>query len=775
MASDTQPNLYTWKDALSGGVWARLNHVPYNGSILDSAQAQARFGTLASSPTSTSDPPSAFTNNLRVTGNSSLFPFEDEPSIAVRNQTSQFLMLVGANSLSTGQMVSYISTDQGNHWSFPTLLPLSRGNDSFASDPALGVDRAGTFYYCFLSLASSFPGAISNDDVVVATSTDGVAWTDHVAVHRKTFAPPSTILSEFYDKDYLAVGPNKLNTALDAVYVTYTDFVMFCSGLFANCSMNSTIMEVHSLDSGITWSSPVKASPTETSPENSTAPHIVTGSMPAVASTGDMYVAYFDTGTSGFLNSSASIMIAKSTTNGITFQAPIQAASLPQQLTFASQGSSCCFRWWTSMFPSMDIAPDGTIYIAFGARQSKYSADPADVYLVSSTNQGASWSSPNMINDQSSQNGHFFAWIKTSSDNVVHIIWGDQRLDPTGIGYDIFYATATNHGTAIGTNIRVTDVGSDPLETIGFIGDYFNLAVSGNQTYPVWTDGRRAVRPLGREILIGETDIYTARLGSRDTPAIALQGSAIAGYQGPVHLTGTGFPRESYFIARVGGVPVISQTHLIQFFFSTRSGNLSDMIMPVSNYLGAYDVQLADWVSGNPIANTTLYVVDTRNIQVSISGPSSASPGDTVTWTIQLISPESSSSTPRYTSTFGISQALLTLPNGSVQDLTANMKTISSGIFGVSTDLPSNAATGTYTLSVNASQTGALIQSSGIGTSTLTVSNQPQNVANLVNSEQMYTLIVGLIAAAVLVLQVIQLTRRRSGVPANPSAQPTTA
>ncbi|MBO0889092.1 hypothetical protein J2P12_08345, partial [Candidatus Bathyarchaeota archaeon] len=169
--SDIQPTVHTWKDALSGGVWARLNHVPFNGSILDSDQAQARFGIPASSPTSTPDPPSPFTNNFRVTGNSSLFPFEDEPSIAVRNQTSQFLMVVGANSLSTGQMVSYISTDQGNHWSAPTLLPLSRGNDSFASDPALGVDRAGTFYYSFLSLASSFPGAISSGDVVVATST----------------------------------------------------------------------------------------------------------------------------------------------------------------------------------------------------------------------------------------------------------------------------------------------------------------------------------------------------------------------------------------------------------------------------------------------------------------------------------------------------------------------------------------------------------------------------------------------------------------------------
>ena len=248
--------VHSWTDILSGGVWAGLNHLGDNRTILDSAQAQAMIGSIASSPASTQDPPSLFTNNFRVTGNSSLFPLEDEPSIAVRNQTSQFLMVVGANSLSTGQMVSYVSADQGTDWSAPSFLPLSRGNDTFASDPALGVDRSGTFYYSFLSLAST-SGNVS-DDLVVATSTDGVHWTNHVAVQRKTFTGTSTITSELYDKEYLAVGPNKNSPSLDTVYVTYTDFTEFCP-LLSSCKVNSTIMQVHSTNSGITWSSPAAA------------------------------------------------------------------------------------------------------------------------------------------------------------------------------------------------------------------------------------------------------------------------------------------------------------------------------------------------------------------------------------------------------------------------------------------------------------------------------------------------------------------------------------
>ena len=761
LISQTIPTVHPWTDALSGGVWAKLDHVDDNRTILDSAQAQALIGSVASSPTSAQDPPSLFTNNFRVTGNSSLFPYEDEPSIAVRNQTNQLLMVVGANSLSTGQMVSYVSIDQGSHWSAPSFLPLSKANDTFASDPALGVDRGGIFYYSFLSLASASTGM--SDDLVVATSADGVHWTNHVAVQRKTFTSPSTITSEFYDKDYLAVGPNKSNLSLDSIYVTYTDFTEFCP-LPSSCKVNSTIMQVHSTNSGITWSSPAAVSPVATSPASSMTGRVIQGSMPAVGSNGNIYVAYFDTGTNGFLNASANVMVTRSIDSGASFSPPIVAAPIPQQLTFASQGSSCCFRWWSSMFPSMDVAPDGTVYIAYGARQAKYSTDPADLYLVASVDGGTTWSQPTMINDNSSQNGHFFAWLKASSDNVVHVIWGDQRLDPVGLGYDIFYATATNHGTTISPNIRVTDVGTDPLFTIGFIGDYFNLAVSGNQTYPVWTDGRRALRPLGREILRGETDIFTARLGQRDTPSLSIQNSGNAGYQVPVTIAATGLPREAFFVARTDGIPVISQTRLVSFFFSTRSGNLTDTILPTSNYYSASTVELDEWLSGVALSTATLNIVDTRSLQVAINGPTTASPGDSITWTLQLISPTGQASqTP--STTFTINQALLTTPTGSVQDLTSNVRSTGQASYSISIKLPSN-TTGSYSLLVSASETGALVRSSGTGTATVTTSSQVQNIANLASSEQTYTLLVGLIAATSVALQVIQLTRRRPSAPA---------
>jgi len=764
------PSPHPWTDFLSGGMWARLNHLGSNNTILDPAQAKAKYGSPISQAAPLPSPPSLFTNNFRVTGNASLFPYEDEPSIAVRNQTGQFLMVVGANSLSSGQMVSYTSTNQGTTWAGPTFLSLSRANDTFASDPALGVNRTGTFFYAFLSVGQS---SRQSDDLVVATSSDGVLWTNHVAVQRRTFPANSTINSEIYDKEYMAVAPNKSNLAIDAIYVTYTDFVDYCTG-FSVCKENSTIMQTHSTNFGVTWSKPLAVSPnaTATNSFTGTTGRLVQGSMPAVGPNGDVYVAYYDSGKNGPFNASATVMISKSTNGGASFSVPAQAALIPQQLTYYSEGRTCCFRWWSSMFPSMDVAPDGTVYIAYGARQSKFSTDPADVFLTASTDGGVTWSLPSMINDNTSQNGHFFAWLKVSSSGVVNIIWGDQRLDPVGLGYDIFYATATNHGATISPNTRVTDVGTDPLVTIGFVGDYFNIAVSGNQVYPVWTDGRRGIRTIGRETLTGETDIYTTRLGPRDTPSITIGAGAPAGYFGQVTVTGSGLPREAFFVMRMTGTMLVSQTAGTILFFSDRSGSLTGQIVPNNNYYGAYAVEVDEWLSGTRLANTTLYLADSRSLQVSITGPATASPGDTVTWNLQLTPPSGSSAPQGYSSTFTITQATLTSPTGSVQNLTASVKSTGQGTYTVSATLQSNAAAGSYTLSVTASQSGSTVRSVGSGTTSLSVNSQIQSSASLF-STQNDIIIVGAIAAIGVALQIVQLTRRKTRLPTTVSSSPT--
>jgi hypothetical protein len=219
---------------------------------------------------------------------------------------------------------------------------------------------------------------------------------------------------------------------------------------------------------------------------------------------------------------------------------------------------------------------------------------------------------------------------------------------------------------------------------------------------------------------------------------------------------------------RMSGNELISQTSAIPYFFSTKSGTLSDRIVPNSNYYGAYTVEVDEWISGAQLANTTLYVADSRSLQVSITGPATASPGDTVTWNLQLAPPGGSSAPQGYGSTYAITQALLTSPSGTVQNLTASVKSTGPGFYTVAATLQSNAASGAYTLSVSASQTGLTVKSTGSGTTNLSVSSQAQGSANLF-STQNDIIIVGAIAAIGVALQILQLVRRR------PSSAPTVA
>jgi len=289
---------------------------------------------------------------------------------------------------------------------------------------------------------------------------------------------------------------------------------------------------------------------------------------------------------------------------------------------------------------------------------------------------------------------------------------------------------------------------------------------------------------LGRVFLVGETDIFVARLGARDIPSITIGFSPPAGYSAPVTISGSGLPREAFFVMKMNGAGLLSQKNGIIFFFSTKEGGLNDIIVPNSNYYGAYSIELDEWVSAAPLATATFYVADTRNLQVLVAGPSNASPGDKVTWNLQLISPSGSLDQPGFSSTLSITKALLTSPTGSVQDLTASAVSTGPGSFSVSTTIPRDASQGTYALFVSASQTGVIVQSKGVGTAILTINNAqsvssaPPTILGL-SPVLFYGSVGGLVAAIVIaflgtMLALRQREKRRRAEKIETPASPTT-
>jgi hypothetical protein len=193
------------------------------------------------------------------------------------------------------------------------------------------------------------------------------------------------------------------------------------------------------------------------------------------------------------------IYFAKSSNNGQTFGPEVTVAAGSESLIV--------------VFPSITVAADGTIYIAFNAvtngeeywniwftksvdggisfetptviTTANSFAFPniaafgnnvyilfadaanypmADYYLVSSPNKGDSFGEPLQVNDATCQTGIEFDGISSicvDDEGVLYLAWIDGR-DLANNG-DVYFAKSTDSGATISANVMVNDPGSSGI------------------------------------------------------------------------------------------------------------------------------------------------------------------------------------------------------------------------------------------------------------------------------------------------------------------------
>lgn len=157
-----------------------------------------------------------------------------------------------------------VSNDGGLTWT-SGFIPPAPGSLETDGDPALGVDRAGNFYY-----ASLGTDADGNFGIIVSKSTDG----------GRTFAPAVVAASDDgSDKEWLAIGPDPFARGRDNVYVTYTSFN----------DTGSELRLLKSIDGGATWSTKTLFAPVD----DGVMSGAIQFSNPVVdASTGRLYIPF---------------------------------------------------------------------------------------------------------------------------------------------------------------------------------------------------------------------------------------------------------------------------------------------------------------------------------------------------------------------------------------------------------------------------------------------------------------------------------------------------
>lgn len=390
---------------------------------------------------------------------------QSEVSIAVFGSGPTAKVVAGWNDSRVGKGFSGVgfSDDGGATWTDGSPLPPPPGG-STGGDPSIGVDKtgafAGRFYYATLAEDS---GGVSI--IGVSRSEDGGAtWTTPVT------ASMGVDPTSFNDKELLTVGPE------GNVYVSWTEF---------RAGGGTRLRFSRSTDGGVTFSPAIFVQKKGR----------LQGSMPATAPDGRVYVAW------EHFRKKPQIRVARSDDLGLTFpKANKRKVATIVPIGFSKLCPSSGFRRVLSTgtgkdirvndFPAIAVGGDGTVYVVWNDGRF----DESDVLLSFSTDLGATWSDPNVVNP-TTEGAQFFPNIVVDGDGV-HVMY--YSLDfSTGL-ITVKVATSTDGGLTF-TETTVSDVGFpvvqtnpnfDPVIHDCYMGDYNGIASDGGTRYVGWGDNR---------------------------------------------------------------------------------------------------------------------------------------------------------------------------------------------------------------------------------------------------------------------------------------------
>jgi hypothetical protein len=285
----------------------------------------------------------------------------------------------------------------------------------------------------------------------------------------------------------------------------------------------------------------------------------VQGSQPAVLSDGTLVIAYVDTTNDGIQKGLATIQVVFSKDGGETISAPIQAGMFrePHQ-----RPRNAFFRMWGSAFPQLATGPNNDIYIAVIGLPDDKPTDDGDVFLFRSLDGGATWEDPVRVNQDQTDHLQFYPAVDVSPNGVVHLMWGDMRDDPEEARYHVYYTKSDDQGESFGFTLPdqdftapdtvVTDYASNSLKGFPqglFLGDYFAMASTDEDSYLVWPDTR-----LG-EFGGPNQQIAFARQEAIPSPTLFL--SPPSGAAGrTVDVQGFGFQPNSNVFLQIGGITI---------------------------------------------------------------------------------------------------------------------------------------------------------------------------------------------------------------------------
>ncbi len=387
--------------------------------------------------------------NIDISGNTSP---QNEPSVKISHKNPNRVVAawrdfrISFNPAFRRVGYSY-SSDGGATWAPSALLDstLLGGGLLRNSDASVTVDTAGNFYITTIALDNGN----GNTTLAIFKSTDGGV----------TF-PIAHILAQGQseDKEMVTTDLTPGSPHLNTIYICWS-----------RLSNQADIKLIRSTDGGTTWSTPANVGTNGTSGQ---------GSDVAVGLNGEVYVTWTDYNNQYF---------SKSTDGGLTFSAPIAAATGPAaNIPWGQSGNVT--------FPSIaaDISSatrTGYIYITWCDGRN----DGGDIFLTRSTDHGATWSTALRINNDPIGNGKIQAWpwIAVNQSGKIAIAYYDTRNTANNNIIEAWVARSNDHGLTFTNEVLSTQQSPTnvPNSDVRF-GDYIGNDFWTNKIIPVWNDER---------------------------------------------------------------------------------------------------------------------------------------------------------------------------------------------------------------------------------------------------------------------------------------------
>lgn len=383
----------------------------------------------------------------------------------------------------------FVTTNFGQTWTksaFKTLPNQTGGIVAGGGDPVFTFDADGKLYFSWIDLYALPPTQIFMAIFWAWSSDGGVTWKQEAnpVIGQVAFASPMSA-TEAYDKQWLAADRTNSpwrNTLYAAFF--HPDSAR---------GLRIELRHKRADSSGFTMASTPVSTPDF---------KFVQFSSIGVDPVGGVHVTFFGSKDSVVF----SMYHAMSSDGGVSFSLPakISDVNIPRFSANDRLGTVPGILN-ERLYPCPHMVIDhsakpsrGFLYVVWsGNGIDRKDANGMDVFFSRSTDNGATWSPPLIVNDDTKGvvRDQFHPSIAVNDRGIISVIWYDRREDAMNASAKLYYAQSANGGIGFSRNITVASVAMDVTlcgqDNGGFgVGEYNQVVMTDDTIIPFWSDGR---------------------------------------------------------------------------------------------------------------------------------------------------------------------------------------------------------------------------------------------------------------------------------------------